>query len=175
MATPCNCSTTKSAGKPLECYLAEASGNTKTYFVTGNLIYLATVNLVMPILGGFVLPIVLTKLTNPAPTPTPIPTPSPGVVVIPIEAQALSPLSSSAKTFYSGIAALFGLFTNSFTLSVANQVSNAGLSVTDAGSGTTASGLSAKDIVNIALALISFGALTWDYVQQALCQHSQQN
>lgn len=171
MTTPCNCSATTPINKPLSCYLAEASAGTSKYFVTGNLIYLATVNLVMPVLAGFVLPIVLAKLMNRGPAPSTDPT----TVIIPIESQLLLPLSPATKTFYSGTAAFFGMFTNSFTLSIANQVSNTGLSVTGAGSGTTASGLSAKDIINIALALISFGALTWDYIQQSLCQHDLQN
>jgi hypothetical protein len=152
--------------------LADASAETQKYFVTGNLIYLATVNLVMPILAGFVLPIVLAKLTHQGTVSIP-------VQVVPIEPSSdsmpIEPMSSAAKAFYSGTASLLGMFTNRFTLSVANQVSNTGLSVTDVGSGTTASGLSAKDIINIALALISFGALTWDYIQQSLCQHDRQN
>jgi hypothetical protein len=206
----------------MSCYLAEASSKTSKYFVTGNLVYLASINLIMPVLAGFVLPIVLAALARRGNIPSvsipaeviPVTAGVPshlavgtkmmiGIMTSSIPPQepisvgtniglmsgnelllrildadtriAVIPISSAARTFYSGTAAFFGLFANTFTVSIANQVSSGGLSSTDIGSSATASGLSAKDIINIGLVFTGAGALIWNYVQQSLCSYHSQS
>lgn len=165
--------TTSQPKRPLSCYLADASKETSKYFVTASIVYLAGVNLVMPILSGFILPIVLAKLLGPKTIPN---TGFPAEIV-PVTTTAVTmPISKppdsaspAATVLLSGTASLFGLFANDITYAIANRVSSTGLAPTDV-AGTTPSGISAKDIINIATALIGAGAKIWDYVQHSLCE-----
>ncbi|MEI6805039.1 MAG: hypothetical protein WCK49_00860 [Myxococcaceae bacterium] len=91
-----------------------------------------------------------------------------------LDATPIVPLSTAAMVGYSGLAAIFGIFANPLTVSIANRVSSSGLSVTDIGGGTTASGLSKKDIIDIALAVAGILAFAWDNIEHALCSYESQ-
>lgn len=165
--------TTSQPKKPLSCYLADASEKTSKYFVTASIVYLTGVNLVMPILSGFVLPIVLAKLLNQKAIPnTGIPAEIVPETTTAVTISAPKPIDSStsaATVLLSGTASFFGLFANGITYTIANRVSLTGIEAKDASSATP-SGLSAKDIINIATALIGAGAKIWNYVQHSLCE-----
>jgi hypothetical protein len=169
LTIPSNTSTSTAPKKPQSCYLADASEKISNYFVTASIIYLTGVNLVMPILSGFILPIVLAKLVS----PKTIPTTEIPAVIIPVAAtsreEPIDSPSHTTTTLLSGTASFFGLFANPITYVIANKVSSTGITATDV-VGTAPSGLSAKDIVNIATALMGAGAKIWDYVQHALCE-----